>query len=160
MMSGAVAAKCATGGSPTGADMAPGRSIARAVEHARPMVEVRTQKTRGNAQVPFPLTPKRSEGLAMKWLVNAARNRKQGVSFDVKLFQELRQAAEGKGNAVARRDAMHQLALANQAAAHFRWRVGSAAPPGSIDMDRKQYRPLGRRVVKRLQGAIHGDAAE
>lgn len=124
-----------------------------AIENSTPLMAVRTVKSRGNQQVPFPLTPRRAEGLAMKWLVNAARNRKQGASMDVKLQQELLQAAEGKGSAVGRKEAVHQLALANQAQAHFRWHAGSAGP-GEVDMNRKSLHPQGRRAIRRWQGSF------
>mmetsp|Transcript_66455 Transcript_66455/g.110509 ORF Transcript_66455/g.110509 Transcript_66455/m.110509 type:complete len:239 (-) Transcript_66455:160-876(-) len=133
----------------TGSD--PQSIFSRAVENVRPMVEVRTMKSRSNQQVPMPLTPHRSEGLAMKWLVSAARKRKQAGGMGAKLHQELLQAADNKGNAVARRDAMHQLALANQAAAHFRWSRSSGRTLSEVDMDRKSFRPQGRRAIRRLQ---------
>jgi small subunit ribosomal protein S7 len=120
-----------------------------ALENVRPMLEMRSFRS---GPVPFPLNPKRAEGQAMKWIVAAARKR-SGASFDRLLAQELLAAHQNKGSAVQKREEVHRTAVANQAAAHFRWRVGSHAPPGSIDMDKKRFRPIGRRSVKRLQGA-------
>jgi|TARA_B100000524_G_scaffold269071_1_gene147880 small subunit ribosomal protein S7 len=124
----------------------------KAIENATPLMAVRTVKSRGNQQVPFPLTPRRAEGLAMKWIVNAARGRKAGATMDEKLYQELMQASDGKGAAVGRKEAIHQLALANQAQAHFRWHA--SAEPGQVDMNRKSLHPQGRRAIRRWQGSF------
>lgn len=121
-----------------------------ALENVRPMVEVRTVRS---GPVPFPLNPRRAEGQAMKWIIAAARKR-GATSFDRKLAQELLAAHQNKGAAIQKRESVHQSAVSNQAAAHFRWRVGGAVPPGSVDMDRISHRPVGRRVIKRLQGAM------
>ena len=115
------------------------------------MMEMRTFKA---GPVPFPLAPKRAEGQAMKWIIQAARKRSGSKSFDKKLTEEFIAAYQLKGGAVQKRESVHRDAVINQAAAHFRWRVGSSLPPGSIDMDRKSYRPVGRRAVRRLQGAM------
>lgn len=122
-----------------------------ALDNVRPMMEMRTFKA---GPVPFPLAPKRAEGQAMKWIIQAARKRSGGKSFDKKLTEEFIAAYQLKGGAVQKRESVHRDAVINQAAAHFRWRVGGSLPPGSIDMDRKSYRPVGRRAVRRLQGAM------
>ena len=70
------------------------------------------------------------------------------------VVQELIAAHQFKGAAVQKRESVHATAVANQAAAHFRWRSSGALPAGSVDMDRKSYRPVGRRIVKKLQGAF------
>lgn len=124
-----------------------------ALENALPMMEMRTPKTGGAGMVPFPLAPKRAEGIAMKWLVSAARKRNSSSSMDARLANELMQAYQNKGSAVGRRETVHKMALANQASAHFRWRGSNV--PGSVDLDsRKQYRPVGRRSLRRFQGAF------
>ena len=125
-----------------------------ALENVLPMMEMRSSRSGGSGMVPFPLTPKRAEGVAMKWIVGAARKRNASSQMDARLSHELLQAYQNKGTAVGRRETVHKMALANQAAAHFRWR-GGAREPGSVNIDsRKQYRPLGRRSVKRLQRAF------
>lgn len=124
-----------------------------ALENALPMMEMRTPKNGGAGQVPFPLAPKRAEGIAMKWLVAAARKRNSSSSMDARLANELLQAYQNKGSAVGRREGVHKMALANQASAHFRWRGSNV--PGSVNLDnRKQYRPVGRRSLRRFQGAF------
>ena len=116
-----------------------------ALANARPMVELRTRR---NNQVPFPLTPRRAEGLAMKWLVWSARKRNtRGMA--PALAAELLAASQMKGGAVGRRDEMHKSALANQAAAHFRWRGGDGGAAGAIDMEKRAHKPTGRRKMLR-----------
>lgn len=122
-----------------------------ALENVRPMMEVRTMKT---GMVPYPLTPRRAEGLSMKWIIHAARKRSVLGGMSTKLYLELLQAEQGKGSAVARREAVHKLALQNQAAAHFRWRAAGTTVQGAIDMDKKSYRPQGRRSIKELKSAL------
>jgi len=121
-----------------------------ALDNVRPMMEMRTFKS---GPVPFPLNPRRAEGQAMKWIVGAARKR-TGQSLDKSLANELLAAHQYKGSAIQKKEEVHKTAVANQAAAHFRWRVGSSSVPGAIDMGRKEHRPRGRRVIKRLQGAM------
>ena len=121
-----------------------------ALENVRPMMEVRSYRS---GLVPFPLSPKRAEGQAMKWIIKSCRKR-NGTPMDVLLARELLAAHQFKGVAFAKREEIHKTAMANQAAAHFRWRIGASRAPGGVDMDRKQYRPQGRRVIKRLQGIL------
>ena len=124
-----------------------------ALANVLPMMEMRNS-TSGQGMVPFPLAPRRAEGIAMKWLVAAARKRKASGNMDDRLSNELLQAYQNKGTAVGKREATHKSALANQAGAHFRWR-GGATEPGAVNMDsRKTFRPGGRRSVKRLQRAF------
>lgn len=129
----------------------PQEVLQNAVENARPMMEMRTMRM---GQVPFPLTPRRAEGLAMKWIVEAARKRKSRGGMGEGLFNELLQAHQRKGSAVGKRETVHKMALANQATAHFRWHAGGRNAPGAIDMDRKTFRPQGRRSKRRLQSAF------
>jgi len=119
-----------------------------AIENVRPMMEMRSMR---QGAVPFPLNPKRAEGQAMKWIVQGARKRKARGGMEVGLSQELLQAYQGKGAAVAKREAVHKMAVANQAAAHFRWRSGSSKDGGEVDTEQQTYRPVGRRSVRRLQ---------
>jgi len=121
-----------------------------ALKNVTPMVEMRTVRA---GAIPFPLNPRRAEGQGMKWIVDAARKRGR-ASFDRNLALELIAASQDKGNAVRKREEVHRMAVANQAAAHFRWRTSSASLPGSVDMERRQNRPQGRRAIKRLQGGM------
>jgi len=125
-----------------------------ALDNVRPMMEMKSFRT---GPVPFPLNPRRAEGQAMKWLVAAARGKKGAAKrghFDRRLANELLAAYQNKGGAIAKKEEVHKAAVANQAAAHFRWRVSSSSAQGSVNMDRRQYRPIGRRAIKRLQVSL------
>ena len=95
--------------------------VVRAVENAKPRVEVKSRRVGGATyQVPLEVDPARSESLAIRWLVNYARNRK-GVPMHRALSNELKDAANNQGAAVRKRDDVHKMAQANRAFAHFRW---------------------------------------
>jgi small subunit ribosomal protein S7 len=93
----------------------------RAVENAKPRLEVKSRRVGGATyQVPLEVSPDRSESLALRWMVNFARNKK-GVAMHQALANEIRDAAANQGNAVRKRDDVHKMAQANRAFAHFRW---------------------------------------
>lgn len=93
----------------------------RAVENAKPRVEVKARRV-GGATYPVPLevSPARSEALALRWLTGYARGRK-GVPMHQALANELKDAATNQGNSVRKRDDVHKQAQANRAFAHFRF---------------------------------------
>lgn len=93
----------------------------RAVKNATPLVEVKARRVGGATyQVPLEVPTARSEALAMRWIINYARNRK-GTPMHVALANELKDAANNQGNAVRKRDDVHKMAQANRAFAHFRF---------------------------------------
>jgi small subunit ribosomal protein S7 len=93
----------------------------RAIENARPRVEVKARRVGGATYpVPIEVTPARSQALALRWLINFARNRK-GTPMYMALANELRDASSNQGNAVRKRDEVHKQAQANRAFAHFRF---------------------------------------
>ena len=95
--------------------------ITRAIENAKPRVEVKSRRVGGATyQVPLEVEPGRSESLAMRWLVTFARNKK-GVPMHKALSNEIKDAANNQGSAVRKRDDMHKMAQANRAFAHFRF---------------------------------------
>jgi small subunit ribosomal protein S7 len=95
--------------------------VTRAVENAKPRVEVKSRRVGGATyQVPLEVAPDRSESLAMRWIVSYARNRK-GTPMHVALANEIKDAANNQGSAVRKRDDVHKMAQANRAFAHFRW---------------------------------------
>lgn len=95
--------------------------ITRAIENAKPRVEVKSRRVGGATyQVPLEVAPERSESLAMRWLVTFARNKK-GVPMHKALSNEIKDAANNTGAAVRKRDDMHKMAQANRAFAHFRF---------------------------------------
>ena len=93
----------------------------RAIENAKPRVEVKSRRVGGATyQVPLEVSVDRQESLAMRWLVGFARSKK-GVPMHVALANEIRDAANNQGSAVRKRDETHKMAQANRAFAHFRW---------------------------------------
>ncbi|NOQ90429.1 MAG: 30S ribosomal protein S7 [Gammaproteobacteria bacterium] len=93
----------------------------KALENVAPMVEVKSRRVGGATyQVPVEVRPVRRTTLAMRWLIDASRNRGE-KSMQLKLAGELMDAAENRGNAVKKREDVHRMAEANKAFAHFRW---------------------------------------
>jgi ribosomal protein S7 len=93
----------------------------RAIENAKPKVEVKARRVGGATyQVPLEVAPARSESLAMRWIVGYARGRK-GQPMHRALANELKEASQGQGSAVRKRDDVHKQAQANRAFAHFRF---------------------------------------
>ena len=93
----------------------------KAIENVRPLVEVRSRRVGGATyQVPVEVKSKRAQALAIRWLVDSARKRKDKHMSD-KIFNELYDAYEKKGAAVKKREDVHKMAESNKAFAHFRW---------------------------------------
>lgn len=93
----------------------------KAMANLRPAVEVKPRRVGGaTLQVPVEVNPFRQDGLAMRWLINAARER-AGKSMAEKLAAELMDAANNAGAAMKKREETHKMAEANRAFAHFRW---------------------------------------
>ena len=96
-------------------------TLKRAVENARPMLEVRTRRVGGATyQVPVEVRPGRGTTLALRWLVNFARQRREHTIAE-RLVGEIMEASTGAGSAVKRREDLHKMAEANKAFAHYRW---------------------------------------
>ena len=92
-----------------------------AINNIRPTVEVRSRRVGGATyQVPVEVKSKRSQALALRWLIDASRKRKDKNMSD-KIFNELYDAYEKKGAAVKKREDVHKMAESNKAFAHFRW---------------------------------------
>ena len=92
-----------------------------ALETVKPAVEVRSRRVGGaNYQVPVEVRPERRQALAIRWIIQAARDR-SGHSMTEKLSAELLDAFNRRGNAVKKREDTHQMADANKAFAHYRW---------------------------------------
>ncbi len=95
--------------------------LTRAVENAKPRVEVKSRRIGGATyQVPLEVDPDRSESLSMRWIVGYARSKK-GVPMHVALSNEIKDAANNSGASVRKRDDVHKMAQANRAFAHFRF---------------------------------------
>ena len=92
-----------------------------AINNIRPNLEVRSRRVGGATyQVPQEVKTKRSQTLALRWLLEATRKRKNKTMAD-KLFNELMDASQNKGSAIKKREDTHKMAESNKAFAHFRW---------------------------------------
>ena len=93
----------------------------KAIENVKPLVEVRSRRVGGATyQVPVEVKNNRSQALAIRWIVNAIRSRKEKSMIE-KLSAELIDASSNKGSAIKKREDTHKMAEANKAFAHFRW---------------------------------------
>ena len=92
-----------------------------AINNIRPNLEVRSRRVGGATyQVPVEVKTKRSQTLALRWLLEASRKRKNKTMSD-KLFNELMDASQKKGSAIKKREDTHKMAESNKAFAHYRW---------------------------------------
>ena len=91
----------------------------QAVKNASPILEVKGRRVGGaNYQIPFEVSRSRRQTLAMKWMINAARE-KQGKPMNVFLANEISDSYHNQGQAIKKKDDMHRMAEANKAFAHF-----------------------------------------
>ena len=96
-------------------------TLKRAVENVRPMLEVKSRRVGGASyQVPVEVRPNRGTTLALRWLINYSRQRREH-SMAERLVGEIMDASQGNGVSVKRREDMHKMAEANRAFAHYRW---------------------------------------
>jgi small subunit ribosomal protein S7 len=92
----------------------------KAVDGVKPAVEVKSRRVGGsNYQVPGEVRPSRRTSLAIRWLIQFAADRGEKTMMD-KLAGELLDAANGRGNAVKKREDTHRMAEANKAFSHYR----------------------------------------
>ncbi len=92
-----------------------------AINNIKPTVEVRSRRVGGATyQVPVEVKQKRSQALAIRWLVEASKKRKDKIMSD-KICFELYDAYQGKGSAIKKKEDTHRMAESNKAFAHFRW---------------------------------------
>lgn len=93
----------------------------QAVENVKPLLELKTRRIGGsNYQIPVEVNPDRRVSLAIRWIINAARQRKER-GFEERLSAELIAATLNQGGAVKKKEDTHKMAEANKAFAHFRW---------------------------------------
>ena len=93
----------------------------KALDSVKPRVEVKSRRVGGATyQVPVEVRPERRVALAMRWINNYARARGEKTMTE-RLAAELVEAAQGRGNAVKKKDDTHKMADANKAFAHYRW---------------------------------------
>ena len=92
-----------------------------AINNIKPALEVRSRRVGGATyQVPVEVKSKRSQALALRWLIDASRKRKDKKMSD-KIFNEIFDAYQNKGSAVKKKEDTHKMAESNKAFAHFRW---------------------------------------
>ena len=92
-----------------------------AINNVKPTVEVRSRRVGGATyQVPVEVKSKRSQALALRWIIDASRKRKDKKMSD-KLFNEIYDAYQNKGSAIKKKEDTHKMAESNKAFAHFRW---------------------------------------
>ena len=95
--------------------------LKKAIDNIKPLLEVRSRRVGGATyQVPVEVQSRRGTTLAIRWLVNFSRQRRERSMAD-RLAGEVLDASGGVGNAVKRREDMHKMADANRAFAHYRW---------------------------------------
>jgi small subunit ribosomal protein S7 len=93
----------------------------KALDNVKPKLEVKSRRVGGATyQVPVEVRPERRVALAMRWIVMNARSRGEKTMRE-RLAGEFVDAAQGRGNAVKKKDDTHKMAEANKAFAHYRW---------------------------------------
>jgi len=99
----------------------PVATLKRAVENVKPPLEVRSRRVGGATyQVPVEVRPKRANTLAIRWLVDFSRQRRERTMAE-RLANEIMDAGNGVGAAVKKRDDLQKMADSNKAFAHYRW---------------------------------------
>ena len=92
-----------------------------AIDNIQPHIETRSRRVGGATyQVPVEVKSKRSQALALRWLIDASRKRKDKKMSD-KIFNEIYDAYQNKGSAIKKKEDTHKMAESNKAFAHFRW---------------------------------------
>ena len=96
-------------------------TLEEAIKQLTPALEVRSRRVGGATyQVPVEVPARRSKTLAVRWLVDFARNRNE-YSMSERLANEILDASKQQGNAYKRKDDIFRMAQANKAFAHYRW---------------------------------------
>ena len=103
----------------TGTD--PVITLKRALDNVKPTLEVRSRRVGGATyQVPVEVRPGRSTTLALRWIIQYSRARREKTMTE-RLMNEILDASNGLGASVKRREDMHKMAESNKAFAHYRW---------------------------------------
>lgn len=93
----------------------------KAIENVKPILEVRPRRIGGATyQIPMEVRPDRQISLAIKWIIAAARERRERTMIE-RLANELIDAANNTGGAIKKKEDTHRMAEANKAFAHYRW---------------------------------------
>ena len=93
----------------------------QALENIMPLLELKVRRVGGaNYQVPVEVSAERRLTLGLRWLVNYSRLRSE-KTMELRLANEIIDAANGTGSSVKKKDDTHKMAEANKAFAHYRW---------------------------------------
>ncbi|GAA0927186.1 30S ribosomal protein S7 [Nonomuraea longicatena] len=96
-------------------------TLKRALDNVKPTLEVRSRRVGGATyQVPVEVRASRSTTLALRWLVQYSRARREKTMTE-RLMNELLDASNGLGASVKKREDTHKMAESNKAFAHYRW---------------------------------------
>jgi small subunit ribosomal protein S7 len=99
----------------------PVEALERSIKELTPVLEVRSRRVGGATyQVPVEVPSRRARTLAVRWLVQFARERRERTMAE-RLAGELVDAQSQQGGAYKRKDDIYRMAKANQAFAHYRW---------------------------------------
>ena len=99
----------------------PLKTFKKALDNVKPVLEVKSRRVGGATyQVPVEVRQDRRVALAMRWIIDYAKERGE-KTMDMKLAAELVDAANNRGNAVKKREDTHKMAEANKAFANYRW---------------------------------------
>jgi len=99
----------------------PMKVFKKAVENVKPGVEVKSRRVGGSTyQVPVEVRPSRKLALSMRWLIDSSQARGE-KTMNLRLANELMDAANGRGAAMKKKEDTHRMAEANKAFAHYRW---------------------------------------
>jgi small subunit ribosomal protein S7 len=95
--------------------------LKKAVDNVKPQLEVRSRRVGGATyQVPVEVRPRRSNTLAVRWIVGFSRQRREKTMAE-RLANEILDASNGVGASIKRREDLHKMAESNKAFAHYRW---------------------------------------
>lgn len=95
--------------------------LKQAVENVRPFLEVKPRRVGGATyQVPIEVSSERGVTLALRWIVNFTRQRKEKTMAD-RLAAEIKDALARTGFSIKKREDLHRMAEGNKAFAHYRW---------------------------------------
>ena len=99
----------------------PLKTFLEAIENVKPGVEVRSRRVGGATyQIPIEVRSERRQALAIRWIVDLARQRSEDTMTE-RLSGELLDASNNRGAAVKKREDTHKMAEANKAFSHYRW---------------------------------------
>jgi small subunit ribosomal protein S7 len=95
--------------------------LEQAIKSVTPQLEVRSRRVGGaNYQVPIEVKDRRARTLAIRWIIQFARDRREKEMVD-KLAAEILDATNQQGGAFKKKDDIYRMAQANKAFAHYRW---------------------------------------